>query len=174
MAEKREPVKELLKRAYIRLLCRKPYTDITVTDLITEAGVARVSYYRSFDSFGDIINEIFSDFYDRINEDIFPLFLENSENAMKVMISGFFKKLKDSNITKFPSENIQFAFSALSKKIKVNEPDATASIRQRYAPIINISILFAVVRKWAVGGFAESTEEISDFVCSVISGVLKE
>ncbi len=170
MSESREPVRELLKKAYVRLLCRKPYTDITITDLTAEAGVSRVSYYRAFNSFEDIINEISTDIYERMSKDFLPLLLGNSEKYVKAMISGFFVRLKESNIKNFPQENIRFAFSVFSKKLKL-ESSTSSGIRQKYSPIINVSILLAVARKWALSGFEESEEELSDFVYSAIAAL---
>ncbi|MBO4560212.1 MAG: TetR family transcriptional regulator [Lachnospiraceae bacterium] len=48
-------VKKKLADALIRLLDKEPLSNITVTKLIAEAGVARVSFYRHYSSLEDIL-----------------------------------------------------------------------------------------------------------------------
>ncbi len=47
---KTESVDKLIKAAFIELMNRKYYMDITVTDLVKEAGIARASFYRNYGS----------------------------------------------------------------------------------------------------------------------------
>ena len=42
-------VKSEIEQALLRLMTQKSYLDITVTDIVQEAKVARVSFYRNFD-----------------------------------------------------------------------------------------------------------------------------
>ena len=40
--------KSEIEQALLRLMTQKSYMDITVTDIVQEAKVARVSFYRNF------------------------------------------------------------------------------------------------------------------------------
>lgn len=42
-------------RATVRLLGEKKLSDVSATDIVEEAGVARASYYRNFDSKEDVL-----------------------------------------------------------------------------------------------------------------------
>ena len=57
--DKRQEAKEIVKKkladALIRLLDEESLSNITVTRLITEAGVARASFYRNYSSLEDIL-----------------------------------------------------------------------------------------------------------------------
>lgn len=53
--QKQEQVKQRIEEALFSLLKQKNFSEITITELINEAGVARASYYRNFDSKEDII-----------------------------------------------------------------------------------------------------------------------
>lgn len=48
--QKQERVKKKIEEALFTLLSQKHFSEITITDLVTEASVARVSYYRNFGS----------------------------------------------------------------------------------------------------------------------------
>ena len=55
MDKREKKVKDRLMQAMISLAKEKEWTKITVTDLINRAGVARASFYRNFDTIGDLI-----------------------------------------------------------------------------------------------------------------------
>ena len=50
-----ERVKKSIEEAFFTLLKKKPFSEITVSDIIRVSGVARASYYRNFESKEEII-----------------------------------------------------------------------------------------------------------------------
>ena len=50
-----ETVKDRIAAAFIRLLKKRDYHEITVVDIITEAQSGRVSFYRNFQDKDDIL-----------------------------------------------------------------------------------------------------------------------
>ena len=51
-------VKSEIEQAFLRLMTQKSYLDITVTDIVQEAKVARVSFYRNFASISEVLDSI--------------------------------------------------------------------------------------------------------------------
>lgn len=68
-AQENERVRHALTEALFSWMKRKPFSEITVTDLVTEAHVARVSYYRNFPSKESIIEEYIESVYKDLSED---------------------------------------------------------------------------------------------------------
>ena len=56
-------VKREIKDSVMQLMAEKLYMDITVTDIVTRAGVARASFYRNFNSINDVIDAISDEMY---------------------------------------------------------------------------------------------------------------
>ena len=50
--------KSEIEQALLRLMTQKSYLDITVTDIVQEAKVARVSFYRNFASISEVLDSI--------------------------------------------------------------------------------------------------------------------
>lgn len=50
--------KSEIEQAFLRLMTQKSYMDITVTDIVQEANVARVSFYRNFASISEVLDSI--------------------------------------------------------------------------------------------------------------------
>lgn len=53
-------IKESLTEALLNLMQKKPFRDITITELSKKAGVGRVSFYRNFNSKEDILTAYFA------------------------------------------------------------------------------------------------------------------
>ena len=56
--EANRQVKLKIARALTKLMDTKAFSDISVTDIITTAGVARASYYRNFHSKEEVLIKI--------------------------------------------------------------------------------------------------------------------
>lgn len=52
---------ECITQSLFRLMKRKPYNKITVTDLVQEAGVSRNSFYRNYQSTEEIIRQFWEE-----------------------------------------------------------------------------------------------------------------
>ena len=63
--EAKNLVRKKLTDALIRLLDEEPLSGITITRLITEAGVARVSFYRNYSSLEDILKLLMDELISR-------------------------------------------------------------------------------------------------------------
>lgn len=65
-------VKSSITKALFRLMHEKSFSDIRITELIRYAGVARMSFYRNYDSKEDVlltlINDVLEQFRDMIDD----------------------------------------------------------------------------------------------------------
>jgi len=58
-------VKESMVTALVRLMKKKPLTQITISELAGKAGVSRMSYYRNYDSKEQILTEHLDDIFEQ-------------------------------------------------------------------------------------------------------------
>ena len=63
-------VKKRIAEGLFALLRKKAFSEITVTDIVREADVARASYYRNFDSKEQIIEAAMDDLRDQLLGDV--------------------------------------------------------------------------------------------------------
>ena len=66
-------VKSEIEQALLRLMTQKSYLDITVTDIVQEAKVARVSFYRNFASISEVLDSIADATAEKLNIEFLPL-----------------------------------------------------------------------------------------------------
>ena len=60
--------KERIRTALIELLLEKPIDKVTVTEVVERAGVSRVTYYRSFYSLHEVIDEALEAIFSQVEE----------------------------------------------------------------------------------------------------------
>ena len=65
---KRHVVKDYYTGAMLELLKRKPFSDITVSDLVRKSGASRASFYRNYESKEQIVDEYLEEIFGRIIE----------------------------------------------------------------------------------------------------------
>ena len=90
-------VKKSITEALFLLMKKKPFSEISVTDIVTVAGVARASYYRNFNSLEEIIDYFVEDLHNEISftgsiqitEDYVSrdIFIKLCENALTQVLS---------------------------------------------------------------------------------------
>ena len=75
-----------IKDAFLQLLLKKDYMQITITDLCKYAGVSRGTFYAHFGNIGQVVEEVFSDaLYDIKN---MALLSENESNSNTIVRKG--------------------------------------------------------------------------------------
>lgn len=176
MASSETSVKYKLGKAYISMLTKKYYLDITVSDLVREAGVGRASFYRLFSSVDDVMNEISDVFYEKVTHEIVPLFFRDREQSLKNFLLKVYSKLKfdgDIGVPILP-DNRNYIMSRLAKRFEkeLSEIETTDTIKDKYILPVSVSIIMTIAKHWMSTGFRESAEEIADLAYKLIKNNL--
>ena len=83
-------VKREIAKAFMELMTKKTYLDITVTDIVSTAGVARASFYRNFGSIGDVIDLIVDEMSEELIDDILPVLSCTDERRWREFLFEYF------------------------------------------------------------------------------------
>lgn len=75
--------KSEIEQAFLRLMTQKSYMDITVTDIVQEANVARVSFYRNFASISEVLDSIADATAEKLNIEFLPLLDTSDERKLQ-------------------------------------------------------------------------------------------
>ena len=73
MSAKRPQVTQEISMAFLELLTEKPFMDITVTDVVKRAGVARASFYRNYSSTSELLDSIMASFTNELKTHVLPV-----------------------------------------------------------------------------------------------------
>ena len=119
-------VKDRIEKAFLDLMDEKPYPDITVTDIITKADVARVSYYRNYSSIMDIIDSITDKMAEDFSSELIPMFTCGDERKMRRFLFNYFYSFQE-HFDKICPENTlnrEVIMNRLREKLNTVETEA--------------------------------------------------
>ena len=164
-------VKREIMNAVKLLMGEKNYMDITVTEIISKAGVARASFYRNFNSISDVIDAIVKDVTDEIVEEVFPVLSGSDERAWREFLFHHFYHFSGmkNDMQKIAPENMSVIFTRMTDEIRQRErglPQGT--IREKYQATAKWGLINNILQKWIDTGAKETPEEVIDYIMSFI------
>lgn len=172
--KKNDSVKDLIKKAFIQLISKKPYLEITVTDIVKIAGVARVSYYRNYSSIDEIMNDFIDNIVSGFGNEILPIIsLGADEESLRFHLKKFFERSEkmQERFSFIKSINAPFIFSHLEKRISQIESTFDEKNINKYLLHIKICIINAVERKWISSKNKETPEELANLIAPILSKI---
>ena len=165
-------VRREIMDAVMQLMTEKMYMEITVTDIINKAGVARASFYRNFNSIHDVIDALVDDLSDDLVENVLPNLSGTDERKWREFLFNhfyqFLRRKKEMADIRF--ENLPVLFTRLDNKIEQKVSHLPVeTIRDKYSVIGKMGLINSVTRKWMESGTKESPEEMIDYIMSFIT-----
>ena len=165
-------VKREIMNAVMLLMGEKNYMDITVTEIIGKAGVARASFYRNFNSISDVIDALVTDATDEIVEDIFPILSGTDERAWREFLFHHFYHFSGmkNDMQKIGPENMSVIFTRMTDQIRQRERDLPqGTLREKYQATAKWGLINNILQKWIDTGAKETPEEVIDYIMSFIT-----
>lgn len=155
-------VKESITAALMELLGEKSISEISVSEIIAKAGVARASFYRNYAAKENVITTLISDVLEQYRatlsnngEDFYTY--ENVRTSFE-----FFGRYK-----KYAIDLHRFGYgSILLKMLNDFHEEVAGSMSwksiERYKLYIYIGSLYNTAMVWLISGQKESVKEITD------------
>ena len=149
---------ETIVEALDQLLLKKPFLEITVTDIQKTAGIGRSTFYRHFDTIDDVVEysvdesfkEIVKDFNEMSHRDFTIVCLrgviESGEEMMNLLSSG-------------RAEIVTRSF-----RRNLTGMDIKSTLQAQYGFALFAASCISVIRVWNENGRKESIEELADYM----------
>ena len=164
--------KKNISLALYALLLRKPYEEISVSDICRKANVSRVSFYHYYDKKDDILiqysDEKFAEFFDDFTklesmtfEDlILHIFLFLKKNSRQLVILRYAKK-EDILMEQFYSY-CRYIFSNNITSPLLKDKDNPLRV-----PFL-VGGIFQIIMRWLDEGMHSSPEEMAKYVIDIV------
>ena len=165
-------VKREIMKGFMQLMTEKSYMDITVTDIVKKAGIARASFYRNFNSIYEVIETLADEVVDDLAEDVFPVLAGADERKYRELLFNYFYRFKNQqkNMEPLRFENLSVLFTELNKKTELKASEFSAeTIRDKYCIAAKIGLINSITKKWMDTGAKETPEELIDYIMSFIT-----
>lgn len=171
-------VKYAITEALFTLLKKKSFSEITVSDIVKEAGVARSSYYRNFENTESIIEEYLILLHEEIlntntTQDISLFSMDSLTTRFTHSCSCFLSK-KSYILTLYKN-----GFGSQMQEIinqYVIELAGTMSVHSihRYVLYFISGATFNILIQWLKNGADESPYEIASFCSNIFLNGIKD
>ncbi len=166
--------KECIYEALVRLLSRKKYTQITITELIETAGVGRSTFYRNYDTLDDIIDDRLQKEFQLFYKYIFESSSSELELSTKLFIPVFsfwqddstiLKVLLKANRANLLNKVFTSYIDTILKEYKVLE---LSERELEYSTVILSGVIQSVLIKWISTGKKESPEKLTKIITETV------
>ena len=166
-------VKTKMKKAMVSLLRKKNYLQISVTDLVEEAGVARASFYRVYTSIDKVLEDVFADVKDEMMSLFVQSFVNGEKEKLKNNIVAFLNQIKTKS---FPTinilpENRQYTRQKFENQFVSFKGTEYNSVEEKYRIPSCLFFVYSSSLVWEYCGFNESPEEIADYIIEKIYSI---
>lgn len=165
-----------MRHAFLSLLEEKEYLDISVSDIVRKAGVARASFYRRYKSIDDLANDVVQNLKKTLGDDFFPTLRSKDESAIKTMLSRMLENIRanDIHLVRIRPSNQHVLLWKLDRDELFRQRGITSSIHQRYdIPLILLAI-FTIATAWAYFGYVDSLQDVTNYAYARIKPLLDE
>jgi AcrR family transcriptional regulator len=166
---RKNDTKSLMKKALVDLLCKKKFLEITVTDVVNKANVARASFYRSYSSIDQILDDIFNELKIKIHTTVFPLVFNGTDEMRQNALKELFTLIRDKDIVfaDFLPDNVSLLTSRFEKELSSWNQNNN-KISYKYTPLVNLTIIITVLKIWIKSNYKESPEELAEYTYGLI------
>lgn len=171
MAQKKLPVTEAIKMAFKALMAEKPFIDITVTEVVSRAGVARASFYRNYSSTRDIMDDILDEFFTEIRNNALPVIASQDEKAWRAFLFRFIYFVSDNQYKIMLSQNSNTSLLMIRMSEfahELSEEMQFSNIKEKFRISSRIAVINSTVLRWIDDGKQETPEELVDYLMSFI------
>lgn len=170
--ERVEKTKKNISLALYALLLRKPYDEISISDICRKASVSRVSFYHYYDTKDDILiqfsDEKFAEFFENIakieaitfEELIIYMFTYLKSISRQITILRYAKK-EEILLTQFQSYG-RYIFSHTSTSNVLKDKN------NPYLLPFLVGGLFEVIMRWLDEGMLTPPEEVAKSVFEIV------
>ncbi len=158
-------VKKSITDALLELMHDKSISQITITEIINKANVARASFYRNYESKDDVlmtlVDDILEDFRDKADYDLADCYTyKHSVRCFK-----YFKRFR-----RYVIDLYEFGYGVgLLEKLNefhiANAEIISGDSVEKYRLYIFIGALFDTAIIWLKNGAVESAEDIARVFC---------
>jgi AcrR family transcriptional regulator len=164
--------KEWIFEALIKLMKNTPFKDISISNITSKAGVARLTFYRNYSSKEDILIYEGRKIYEKLMEDLNSTVFEDNliYNSIRKIISVFndyadlFKLLLRDNLDYLIMQSFEIEISNILKDI------FGVDDTEKYKVKFYEGALFAIAVEWIKNSRQESIDEMTDIIYRLVYG----
>lgn len=151
--------KNMIKEALFALLLEKEFREISISEITARAKVARMTFYRNFDSKVEIVLYLFETILEQIKTEVNKI---PSPTIKDLMLIRFKVLRKNPDINQLIAKEVVGELFEEFRKINMKSfKDFLPPVVDAYTLAYKLGGINSVTEKWMKGGMKESPEEMT-------------
>lgn len=164
-------VRQQITGTLFSLMKRKPLSEISITELVEGAGVARASFYRNFSSKEDVLVSLIQDTTEDLAK-VLDLSGETMYTYENILLSfQCFHNHRDEILCLYHAGLVSILLEELNRFHESLAGNMPSSSIEKYELYIYIGALTNTAGVWLLDGEKNTPEEMARFFLSAISGL---
>jgi AcrR family transcriptional regulator len=165
-------VKDWIFSALMLLMQKKPFQEITITEITNKAGVSRMAYYRNYKSKEDIIITYLDELFEEYSQELLAHKSNDPYKNARLFFAYFrkhaifLKNLINSNLTFLILERFDSYLYALFKG--PFSSNAYSPAEEKYTIAYTAGGIYKILLTWAKDGFHESDEKMATIITNLL------
>ena len=151
-----------------QLMDTKAFSDISVTDIITTAGVARASYYRNFHSKEEVLIKITDDIMEEYRKRAEKLENDFFSYEAILLIFRYFKTYKKFILSVYKAGLAYIYLDLFDQELENHMGDMPYNDIHRYKVYFYSGALYNVFLKWLQNGMKEHPSAMASMVTEML------
>ena len=167
-AEANKITRDCMKAALVKLLNEKDLPQISVTEIVTAAGVSRPAFYRNYSSKEDLLEDVIASVKELLSKVIMLFKAAETPAEKKAWMTRVFIEAGKNSVELGWLINIGHPLLTDEQMDSIigNEHPISA-----YMNTACISAIFSIIRRWIKGGKKEPPESMASLCCGIITGI---
>ena len=167
-AEANKITRDCMKSALVKLLNEKDLPRISVTEIVTAAGVSRPAFYRNYSSKEDLLEDVIASGKELLSK-VVMLWrsAETPSEKLERMTQAFTEAGKN-------SVELGWLINIGHPLLTDEQVDSIIGDEHPASAYMNtacISAVFSIIRRWIKGGKKEPPESMASLCCGIIAGI---
>ncbi len=170
----------MLYSALAELMREKPYSKITVTDLVEKAQLGRTTFYRNFDEIDDILRMRCDQVFDELIAYIATYRKEDYSPEIGVLLKPMLRyfylhsDIIDLLLRSKRMDILQDAFRERAQAIQtqVAQQWQLADEYVTYVVEIRVNVMIAIVTHWVKTGKRQAPDELADTLKAMLNSMI--
>lgn len=175
--KQREQSKQMIETALFELMEKKEFSQITVSELVRQADVARRTFYRLYGSKEDVLHEYFKRLCENYKSEYKPLKGYDISQIARDYF-GFWYQHREALLRMYKSgldEMLYYEISRASLEVvknRVSDESVKNSSEITYFAAYSVGGFINLLRQWIIAGMKEKPEEYAENVSGALRKVM--
>lgn len=170
MEQGKDSAKNRIKQSFCDLLRHKSYEDLTISDIVRNAGVARVTFYRVYGGIDDVLTSVVQECYEILRNEVFVHLAAREFDKLYEPIYRMMIAIRDDQwqYSVLRVLHVSVVAGKLEAYIYKKHKNDARNYTDKYMIASQCGIIIAILHTWCYTEYVESPEVMAAMIVDLL------